>query len=286
MDELPSAPLAPDHAAALRTAARDTVRGWLAAPDPAAALPAIATLGSGAIAAAADASRRLLAAAPAPVDAAAALDALRALAGEEPARGWRPFRRPAPPVDVAAALPPVIRALEDARDGLIRHDVRLSAERDRFAAADARLEETEHLLRALLAGAKAAAREIAATDPARAAALRGPVADALQARLGDVLTQLAVTRQGRLSLGLVQDGNATLAAAVEQARSITVAALRTAAAAGRAVADGERLSAQAAALGQAAVASDAADPGRDAAVRRALADAVAEVEAAIRGLRR
>jgi len=284
MDEATLTPLAPDRTTALRTVARDTVRGWLAAADPVAALPAIGEIGAAAIAAAADGSRRLLAATPAPVDAAAALDALRALAAEEPPRGWRPFRRPAPPPDFAAALPPVIRALEEARDGLIRHEVRLSAEADRFAAADTRLDEVGHLLRTLLAGAEAAAREIAGTDPARAAALRGPVADALQARMPDVLTQLTVTRQGRLTLRLVQEGNATLAAAIERARATTVAALQTAAAASRAVAQGERLSAEAAALGQAATAADAT--GRDAAVRRTLADAVAGVEAAIRDLKR
>ena len=195
-------------------------------------------------------------------------------------RGWRPFRKAPAPVDLEAELAIVVHRLEDARDGLIRTATRLASELDRMNAADARLEEAVHLLRAIEAGVEAAARELSASDPARAQALRGAVAGKLDERLSDLLTQLAVTRQGRLSLQLISDGNDALSGAIERARSTVVAALRTAGLAGHAVAEGERLQAQAAALDQGIAAAASAGPAREAAVRRALDDAIAQVAAA------
>jgi hypothetical protein len=55
----------------------------------------------------------------------------------------------------------------------------------------------------------------------------------LAERLRDLLTQLVVLRQGRLSLDLIAGEQAMLARAVDRTRHTLVAALRTAAAARR-----------------------------------------------------
>jgi len=284
VDEPDLTPLAESRAPALRATARDVVRGWLAVPDPAAM--EVGPVGASAIAAAAEASRRLAAVDTRPADAGAVLARLQRLAEPAPTPRWNPFRRPPPPVDADAELAEVVAALEESRDTLTKAGVRLAGERGRIAEADARLEEAAHLLRTLAAGAEAAAREIGGSDPARAAALRGPVAAALDERLRDVLTQLAVTRQARLSLAVVGDGHEALAGAIERARATMVSALRTAALAGRAVAGRADLEAQAAALDRSAAAAGDAAATRGAAVRRALDDAIAQIGAATAAARR
>jgi hypothetical protein len=274
-------PLTEPRAAALRQTARDVVRGWLAVPDPAAV--EVGPIGASAIAAAAEASRRLAAIDARPADAGAVLDGLRRLAERttpEPPARWNPFRRAPEPVDLERELAGLVAGLEDSRDTLTRAAVRLAGERERIAEADARLEEAAHLIRTLVAGAEAAAREIGSSDPVRAAALRGPVAAGLTERLGDVLTQLAVTRQVRLSLALIADGHEALAGAIDRARATMVSALRTAALAGRAMGERARLEEQAGALGRAAEAAGAAVPERQAAVARAIDDAIAQIGAA------
>jgi len=275
VDETELTPLTAERAGALRLAARDAVRGWLATAEPAAI--DVGAIGSAAIAAAADATRRLATVDTRPADAAEVLEALRRLAEDavpSAPRGWRPFRRAPAPVDVDRELATLVGRLEDARDSLMRAAVRLASEQARLADADERLEDAAHLLQTLRSGADAAAREIGGGDPARAAALRGPVSAALEERLRDVLTQLAVTRQGRLSLTVIGDGHAALAAAVDRARGTMVAALRTAAVAGRAMASGQRLGEQAAALDRGVAAAGVAGTERAAAVRRALDDAI------------
>lgn len=283
-------PLPADRAVALRQTARDVVRGWLALADPNRIGDKVGSIGAQAIAAGADSSRRLLASLPPQADAGTVLDALRRLAEgavpQPPARGWRMFQRPAPPVDIEAELGVIVAQLEEQRDRLMLAAVRIASERERVAEADRRLEEAAHLIRTLIAGADAAAREIGSSDPTRAAVLRGAAAEKLHERLGDVLTQLAVTRQGRLSLEIIRDGYETLAGAIDRARSTMVAALRTAALAGRAVAEGQRLGEQAAALDRTASAAGAASPERAVAVRRALDDAIAQVSSAAEAARR
>jgi hypothetical protein len=281
MDEPTLAPLPSARADEIARVARQTVRGWLS--DPTTAAEIIAALGRSAIEAAAETSRRLAALHPAPADARGVLDMLQRLAEHataQPPRGWRPFRKAPVPVDLEAELATVVQRLEDARDGLIRTATRLAGELDRITSADARLEEAVYLVRAIEAGVDAAVRELNANDPMRAQALRGAIGGGLDERLGDLLTQLAVTRQARLSLQLIRDGNDALSGAIERARSTMVAALRTAGLAVRAASEGERLQAQAAALDRSATGAAAARPARDAGVRRALDDAIAQVAAA------
>lgn len=290
MDETDLTPLPADRTRDLRETARGVVRGWLALADPARIGDEIGSIGAQAIAAASDNSRRLPAALPPQAEASAVLEALRRLAEgtvpQPPARGWRMFQRPPPPIDVEAELGVIVAQLEEQRDRLMLAAVRIASERERIADADRRLEEAAHLIQTLIAGADAAAREVGSGDPVRAAALRGSVTEKLHERLRDVLTQLAVARQGRLSLQIIRDGHETLAGAIDRARSTMVAALRTATLAQRAMSEGQRLNEEAAALDRTAEVAGSAGSERSEAVRRALNDAIAQVSAAADAARR
>ena len=68
----------------------------------------------------------------------------------------------------------------------------------------------------------------AATDPARAEALRLDVLPVVRRRHQEILTQLAIVMQGYAALRIVEDNNAEVIRAVASAITTTTAALRTA----------------------------------------------------------
>jgi uncharacterized protein YaaN involved in tellurite resistance len=69
---------------------------------------------------------------------------------------------------------------------------------------------------------------IAATDPARADALRVELLAVVRRRHQEILTQQAIATQGLAALRIVQDNNAEVIRAVASAVSTTMAAMRTA----------------------------------------------------------
>jgi hypothetical protein len=107
---------------------------------------------------------------------------------------------------------------------------------DELRRCDEALEEAVHQCRALEAATASAARELGPSDPVRATRLREAAEVRLTERERDLLTQLIVVRQGRMSIGAVLDSEAALGRALERTRHTMVAALRTAAAARRAAA--------------------------------------------------
>ena len=271
------APLPAGQAAELATVARGELRTWLRA-KPAAVLDRIDRLGRDEIAAAAALIARLdTARADSRAD--ALLGELRRLVDEvhaPPPRRYLglPLRQPPLPERLATAEPAIARtldALAGERDRLARAAVTGRSLAARFADADAALGRVAHLFPLLERAVAAAERELAGSDPPRAAALRGDVALRLTERHGDVLTQYAVLHQARLSLDLLLDGEEALARAIDRTRHVMVSALRTAVAALRGMTDGARMGAQAAALDE----GDA---------RRALAGAVAEMREMLAGV--
>lgn len=287
MSDLPDiAPPSADRQVELRGRARDLVRRWSGENSEAVIAAGIARLGAEDIAHAAAQSQRLSPAASGG-GAGAVLEQLRLLVDQleppEPPR-WSLFARAAAPAigprldAIEPRLAALLDQLERERDALIRSGIALRGDRQRLRDADARLEEVARLLDLVAKQAEAAAREIAADDPARADLLRQRIGTGVEERRRDVLTQLAVTRQGLLSLDLVADGQDALAGAVERTRHTMAAALRTAVAANRAVAQAQRLAEQAAALDR-TVAARPDTPGRSA--DRAITDAVAQMRAAL-----
>ncbi|MDE8652327.1 toxic anion resistance protein [Novosphingobium album (ex Liu et al. 2023)] len=171
-------------------------------------------------------------------------------------------------------------SLEHERDNLARQLIGISTDTSRLQAAEGGLEDALALIRACGAAVEAAAREISVDRPDRARFLRETAAPRLLAREQDVLTQMAVTRQGVMALQWVAEGQRALALALERARETTMAALRTALATRRAIEDNRDLLRQADALERSVEAARSAPASRQD-VERALADAVEQVRRAI-----
>jgi uncharacterized protein YaaN involved in tellurite resistance len=268
----------------VRPAARQLLRQWLGSSE-AEALSSVDALGRSAIRAAAQAAERLDRGTAMAASADGVLHELQMLAeayapAEPPRRRLRLFPRAQAERPVRPDLNALVAKLERERDNVAHGLITIDTDRSRLQDSEAGLEEAIQLIRACAVAIEAAARELAGDRPERAGFLRDGIAPRLLAREQDVLTQLAVTRQGVLALQLVSDGQRALGQAIDRARETSVAALRTAMAARQAV-DGSRdLLQQADALDRtmdAARGTGAAD--RD--VDRAVADAVDQVRRAI-----
>jgi hypothetical protein len=235
-------PCGTDRARAFRQLATTYLRQWLAAPGDDDALSILDAIGAEAVRSASDLTRRFDLDSDATRRTRRALEELRALVetihAGRPRTGFRLFARPDKPMEdrLREAEPRLAASLEElahGHDQLAREGIRLRGLLDELRAADRALEEAIHLCRALETAFGAASRELDGMDPIAAARLRGPLAIRLAERLRDLLTQLVVLRQGRLSLDLIAGEQAMLARAVDRTRHTLVAALRTAAAARR-----------------------------------------------------
>ncbi|WP_162792360.1 toxic anion resistance protein [Novosphingobium sp. P6W] len=179
-----------------------------------------------------------------------------------------------------ANLNTLVASLERERDAIARTLIGIEGDRAKLQLADDALDDALQLVRACGLASESAARELALSKPAQAQFLRETVPERLLAREQDLLTQIAVTRQGILALKLVTDGQTVLAQAIERARDTSVAALRTAMAARQAVGGSQDLARQAQALESTVeAAGTASNSARD--VERALQDAAAQVRRAI-----
>ncbi|SDA14157.1 toxic anion resistance protein [Sphingomonas sp. NFR15] len=276
----------PERDRDVRAEARLILRQWLASAEDA-VLSAIDALGRQAIAAAAEASGRLERGVGTTAAAEQGLQTLQTLAqsiAEPPPKpAWSLFpgravaETPTPP---AARIEALVDPLARERDSLTRARIMIDTDRARLRAAAEALDGAIELIRACAKAVESAAREIARDRPDRAHFLRGPAAGRLLAREQDVLTQAAVTQQGILTLDLLANSQDALAQALDRARETSIAALRTALAARRAVAGSEALSRQAAALERTADAARDAPTAGDA-LHRALDDAIAQARRAI-----
>nr|WP_165388376.1 toxic anion resistance protein [Sphingomonas populi] len=274
------APIAPDA----RAQARLVLRQWLASDDSA-ILSGIDSLGRNAIATAAEASGRLERGVVATASAEQGLQTLQtlALSVAEPAPkpAWSLFpTRAAPETSPAVRIEALVESLARERDSVARAQIMIDTDRTKLRAAAAALDDALDLIRACAKAVESAAREIAADRPERAQFLRGPATERLLAREQDMLTQIAVTHQGILTLDLVANSQDALAQALDRARETSVAALRTALAARRAVTGSQALTQQAAALERTAdAARDMPTTGN--ALQRALDDAITQARRAI-----
>jgi hypothetical protein len=262
-------PCGAERARALRQSANGLVRRWLGGVKDTDLLAAIDAIGAESVRTAADLTRRFGGAVDLSGRAEQTLEALRqlveAIHSASPRRRFGLFAGPTPSMEARlnAAEPRLTVLLEQLagqHDQLSREVIRLRGLLEELAQSDRMIEEAVHLSRALEGAFEAAARELDGSDPARAAQLRGALGVRLTERLRDLLTQLVVVRQGRLSLASIADGQEALARAIERTRLILLAALRTAVAARRS-----------AAQGRAAPASTGAEPERETDLGRAIA---------------
>lgn len=262
----------PKGEAAMLPVARTILREWMRSER------GFEAVGQKAIGLAADAAARL--SRPSPVGTEAVLAEVEGLADSLGARP-RPRRRwwSAEPVVAAPAdeqFAALAGRIDRQRDETMRAGIVLAADRTRFEAAEAALVDALRLLDALDVAVEAAMRELRGADPAQAQRLQEKGTPALLERRRDLLTQLAVSRQGLMTLDLLLANQTALGGALERART----AMQIGLAARRALAQGQAVSRQTAALTQMA---GAAGDGSDHA-RRMLADAVAQARRAIAGV--
>lgn len=126
-------------------------------------------------------------------------------------------------------LDEVLGALGRGQEMLQRDNAELSVERRALWEDLGALQKAAHLLRLLDDRAVRRAEQARAEGNAAAAdALERDVLFAVRQRRQDMATQIAVTVQAYLSMGLIEDNNTKLQQGVERARTTTVTALRTA----------------------------------------------------------
>lgn len=126
-------------------------------------------------------------------------------------------------------LDQVLGALSRGQEMLLKDNAELSVERRALWEDLAALQKAAYLL-SLLDDRTVRRAEQTRTEgkAAEAAALEKDVLFAVRQRRQDVATQIAVTVQAYLSMGLIEDNNTKLQQGVERARTTTVTALRTA----------------------------------------------------------
>ncbi|MEE1618621.1 toxic anion resistance protein [Brachybacterium sp. J153] len=126
-------------------------------------------------------------------------------------------------------LDEVLQALGRGQEMLLRDNAELAVERRSLWEDLGNLQKASQLLQQLDGQVVARAEQAKAEGrPEVGAALERDVLFAVRQRRQDVATQIAVTVQAYLSMGLIEDNNTKLAQGVERARTTTVTALRTA----------------------------------------------------------
>ena len=122
----------------------------------------------------------------------------------------------------------ILGNLSSGKDELLMDNAAIDVERQKLWEAMGNLEQMIHISKVLDEKLEEKAAELDATDPAKAKALRETALFYVRQRTQDLLTQMAVSVQGYLSLDLVKKNNVELVKGVDRASTTTVGALRTA----------------------------------------------------------
>ncbi|KUO50979.1 MAG: toxic anion resistance protein [Sphingomonadales bacterium BRH_c42] len=122
----------------------------------------------------------------------------------------------------------ILERLASGKRELYEDNAAIDVERQKLWAAMGELEQMVHIARTLDQKLEDKADELDASDPAKAKALRESALFYVRQRTQDLLTQMAVSVQGYLSLDLVKKNNVELVKGVDRASTTTVGALRTA----------------------------------------------------------
>ena len=122
----------------------------------------------------------------------------------------------------------ILERLASGKKELHEDNAAIDVERQKLWAAMGELEQMIHIAKRLDERLEEKANELDATDPAKAKAIRESALFYVRQRTQDLLTQMAVSVQGYLSLDLVKKNNVELVKGVDRASTTTVGALRTA----------------------------------------------------------
>lgn len=122
----------------------------------------------------------------------------------------------------------ILDRLASGKRELHEDNAAIDVERQKLWAAMGELEQMIHIAKTLDQRLEDKADELDASDPAKAKAIRESALFYVRQRTQDLLTQMAVSVQGYLSLDLVKKNNVELVKGVDRASTTTVGALRTA----------------------------------------------------------
>lgn len=122
----------------------------------------------------------------------------------------------------------ILDRLASGKKELHADNAAIDVERQKLWEAMGELEQMIHIAKALDERLEAKANELDASDPEKAKAIRESALFYVRQRTQDLLTQMAVSVQGYLSLDLVKKNNVELVKGVDRASTTTVGALRTA----------------------------------------------------------
>jgi uncharacterized protein YaaN involved in tellurite resistance len=122
----------------------------------------------------------------------------------------------------------VLSALAVGRDHLLRDTVSIEAVRAKMRHSMSALEERIYVTSCLDSRFERMAEELEAAQPGRAYALRKEPIFQLRQRRTELLTHMTVAKQAYLAISLIRNSNLELVEGVDQARTMTVAALQTA----------------------------------------------------------
>lgn len=122
----------------------------------------------------------------------------------------------------------ILHALRDGQDELRKDNQALTMEKAELWATMGKLNQYVYVAERLDARLSAQIADLEATDPERARALRDDVLFYVRQKHQDLLTQLAVSIQGYLSIDILLRSNLELIKGVDRSATTTVDALRTA----------------------------------------------------------
>ncbi|QCB42560.1 toxic anion resistance protein [Sphingomonas sp. PAMC26645] len=147
------------------------------------------------------------------------------------------FRRYEP---AQKAIDGILRTLAAGRDSVLRDNIAIDGDRRRMWALMEDLEVAIQGSRRLDDGLERAAAKMELSAPEKGRALRERALFRTRQRITDLLTQMAVSLQGYMALGVVRRTNEELISGIERASTTTIAVLHTAVAVAQALA-GQRL---------------------------------------------
>ncbi|MBE5074750.1 toxic anion resistance protein [Erythrobacteraceae bacterium E2-1 Yellow Sea] len=122
----------------------------------------------------------------------------------------------------------ILDRLASGKRELHEDNAAIDIERQKLWSAMGELEQMIHIAKTLDQRLEDKAAELDSSDPAKAKAIRESALFYVRQRTQDLLTQMAVSVQGYLSLDLVKKNNVELVKGVDRASTTTVGALRTA----------------------------------------------------------
>ena len=125
-------------------------------------------------------------------------------------------------------LDAIIKALYHGQDELRKDNAAIEEEKANAWRIMDKLEQYVYVSRKIDAEVEARLAEIEASDPEKARVVKEELLFYIRQKVQDILTQLAVTIQGYLSMDMIRKNNLELIKGVDRATTTTISALRTA----------------------------------------------------------